>query len=168
MRTRSLALAVPALLLAVGACDEKTAPPPPSPPAAASTPATTEPATATPTTGSPTAGKPSATPTKPRTRPAKPSRKPVLSGPRTGCGEVQPPNGDILAVAVYKGRAECATALRVFRTYYRRDTPKQGSGGLATVEGWTCVSNTAAAATSSGRVSSCRKAGVTIVADVIP
>ncbi|MGK5557187.1 hypothetical protein ACSNOI_36815, partial [Actinomadura kijaniata] len=105
---------------------------------------------------------------KPRPRPTKTSRKPVLSGPRTGCGEVKPPNGDILAVAIFKGRAECATALRVFRTYYRGDTPKQGSGGLATVEGWTCISNTAAAATASGRVSSCRKGGVTIVADVIP
>ncbi|SEH01888.1 hypothetical protein SAMN05444920_122139 [Nonomuraea solani] len=72
------------------------------------------------------------------------------------------------AVAVHKGRADCAEALRVFRTYYRPRTPKQGSAGVATVAGWECASNSAAESMRTGRLSSCRKDGTTVVADVIP
>ncbi|MEQ4721490.1 hypothetical protein [Nonomuraea sp. B19D2] len=99
----------------------------------------------------------------------RPSRKAVLARPGTVCGEIQPPGGGpMAAVAVAAGRADCGTALRTFRTYYRRDTPKQGSAGVATVDGWRCASNSAAQANISGRLSTCQKAATKIVADVIP
>ncbi|MEU7860591.1 hypothetical protein [Nonomuraea sp. NPDC049141] len=147
MRSRVIAC-VPVLLLFMGACGEK-----PEPEAAPS-------ATHTPTTSVPPV---SPTPT------ARPSRKRALAGPGTVCGEIQPPGGGAMAaVAVSAGRADCRTALKIFRTYYRPDTPKQGSAGVATVGGWRCASNSAAQANISGRLSSCRQATAKIVADVIP
>ncbi|TDB88431.1 hypothetical protein [Actinomadura sp. 7K534] len=77
-------------------------------------------------------------------------------------------NGEILAVGVLSGRTTCATVLTVFRGYFAPGTPKQGSAGLATVNGWRCVSSSAAQSSASGRVSTCRKASTTITADVIP
>jgi hypothetical protein len=59
-------------------------------------------------------------------------------------------------------------ALAVFRTYYRRDTPKQGSAGVATVHGWRCASNSSAQASTTGQLSSCQNSSAKIVADVIP
>ncbi|MGI5170253.1 hypothetical protein ACQEU3_38455 [Spirillospora sp. CA-253888] len=150
MRTRSLALVVPALLLAAGACGQEREPAaePPAPAPASSAPAAA----------------PASTPTR-----TPPPRKPVLAGPRTNCGEIQPPGGGPMAVvAVWKGRANCAQAVQIFRTYYRKDTPKQGTAGIATVNGWRCASNTAAQATTTGRLSSCRDGTATIVADIIP
>ncbi|GAB3988221.1 hypothetical protein GCM10029978_110040 [Actinoallomurus acanthiterrae] len=72
------------------------------------------------------------------------------------------------AVGVLKGRVACATAMTVFRTYYRKDTPKQGSAGVATVRGWRCASNSAAQTNITGRMSTCRTSTTTISADVIP
>lgn len=161
MPVRPLTLVCVALLLTTpSACanpmGRRTAPPAPaasepvSPPSPASTPAPTPPA---------------ATPPAPTT-PA-PS-EPVLSGPRTVCGELQPPNdGPMAAIAVHTGRADCREVMRVFRAYYRPDTPKQGSAGVATVAGWLCASNSAAQAMT-GRLSSCRKGRVRVVADAIP
>ncbi|MGW4476761.1 hypothetical protein ACWENQ_44505 [Nonomuraea sp. NPDC004354] len=107
--------------------------------------------------------------TSPAPRKSVPERGPVLAGPGTVCGEIQPPNGGpMAAVAILEGRADCRAAVRTFRSYYRADTPKQGSAGVATVGGWRCASNSAAQANTTGRLSSCRKAAATIVADVIP
>ncbi|MEV1173522.1 hypothetical protein [Nonomuraea sp. NPDC049784] len=98
-----------------------------------------------------------------------PTPRPALARPGTVCGEIQPPGGGpMAAVAVAADRADCGAALRTFRTYYRRDTPKQGSAGVATVGGWRCASNSAAQANISGRLSTCQKAAAKIVADVIP
>ncbi|WP_067474314.1 hypothetical protein [Actinomadura hibisca] len=165
MRTRSLALVVPALILAASACaQEPAAAPKPSPTTAA--PSTPVPAPSTPS-AAPTPAKPRA---KKTTVKATPPRKPVLSGPHTNCGEIQPPpsNGPMAVVAVWKGRANCAQAIQVFQTYYRKSTPKQGSAGIATVNGWLCASNSAAEASTTGRLTSCRKGTATIVADIIP
>ncbi|AQZ61198.1 hypothetical protein BKM31_06610 [[Actinomadura] parvosata subsp. kistnae] len=97
-----------------------------------------------------------------------PTPTPSLAGPGTVCGEAEAANGSPAAVAVARGRADCAEALRVLRTYYRPKTAKQGSAGVATVAGWECASNSAAESMRTGRLTSCRKDGVTIVADVIP
>ncbi|MFI7644135.1 hypothetical protein [Nonomuraea sp. NPDC049400] len=153
---------VPVLLLSLTACggglELQTAPSSPatSPPPASGTPVPESKAAETqaPETKAPT---------------PRPSRKPELARPGTVCGEIQPPGGGpMAAVAVAAGRADCGTALRTFRTYYRRDTPKQGSAGVATVDGWRCASNSAAQANISGRLSTCQKAATKIVADVIP
>ncbi|MEV0384644.1 hypothetical protein [Nonomuraea sp. NPDC050643] len=101
---------------------------------------------------------------------ARESRRPAMAGPGTVCGEVQPqpPGAPMAVVAVHKGRADCAQALRVFRAYHRPQTPRQGTAGIATVAGWECAGNTAAESMRTGRLTSCRKDGTTIVADVIP
>ncbi|WP_345438932.1 hypothetical protein [Actinoallomurus vinaceus] len=105
-------------------------------------------------------------------RPATPSRSahtPALAGPGKNCGTIQPPgNGPTAVVGVLKGRVACATAMAVFRTYYRTDTPKQGSAGVATVRGWLCASNSAAQTNITGRMSTCRTSTTTVSADVIP
>ena len=155
MRSRVIAC-VPVLLLFMSACGEK--PEPEAAPSAALT---------TPTTSAPSVSQ--MPPSISQTPTARPSRKRVLAGPGTVCGEIQPPvGGPMAAVAVAAGRADCRTALKIFRTYYRPSTPKQGSAGVATVGGWRCASNSAAQASISGRLSSCRQAAVKIVADVIP
>ncbi|MEV6154428.1 hypothetical protein AB0L53_29165 [Nonomuraea sp. NPDC052129] len=156
------------LLLFLSACGEKSEPEaaPSATLAPSATPAPSS-ALATPTTPAPESPKTKAPETAPPTARPSPSRK--LAGPGTVCGELQPPGGGpMAAVAVSAGRADCRTALKVFRTYYRPDTPKQGSAGVATVGGWHCASNSAAQASMSGRLSSCQKAAAKIVADVIP
>ncbi|MFI6732370.1 hypothetical protein ACIBI9_05490 [Nonomuraea sp. NPDC050451] len=153
---------VSALLLSLTACGGG-----PEPLTAPSSPATSPP---------PASGRPVPESKAPETQPSeteastpRPSRRPALARPGTVCGEIQPAGGGpMAAVAVAEGRADCGTALRTFRTYYRRDTPKQGSAGVATVGGWLCTSNSAAQANISGRLSTCRKAATKIVADVIP
>ncbi|MEU6714544.1 hypothetical protein ABZ897_24010 [Nonomuraea sp. NPDC046802] len=98
-----------------------------------------------------------------------PSKPAAQAGPRTVCGEVQPLNdGPLAVVAVGAGRVDCKEAMSVFRAYYRSDTPKQGSAGIATVKGWRCAGNSAAQASTTGRLSTCSKESVKIVADVIP
>ncbi|WP_433179966.1 hypothetical protein [Actinoallomurus sp. CA-150999] len=161
MHRRALVL-LPLLLLALNACRD------------GSEPGAAPKASPSSSIASPTAS-PTITPTPTHTkshRPASPSRsahQPKLAGPRTNCGTVQPPgNGPTAAVGVLKGRVACATAVAVFRTYYRRDTPKQGSAGVATVRGWLCASNSAAQASITGRMSTCRTSTTTISADVIP
>ncbi|GAA2454654.1 hypothetical protein GCM10010191_87030 [Actinomadura vinacea] len=151
MRSRLLPSAL-VLLLALSACQEKESPKA----APSSAPATTAPAASPSATGE-SAGTP---------KPSAP--QPKLVGPRTGCGEVKAANGELVAVAVSSGRTTCATVQSVFRTYYRPGTPKQGSAGVASVRGWRCTSNTAAAASTTGRFSTCRKGPIAIVADVIP
>ncbi|MER6950144.1 hypothetical protein ABT294_39615 [Nonomuraea sp. NPDC000554] len=157
-----------------GAAEPQTAPTSPatSPPPASGTPLpeTKAPETKTPETRAPETKAPE---TKaPETRAPEtraPTPRPALARPGTVCGEIQPPGGGpMAAVAVAAGRIDCRTALRTFRTYYRADTPKQGSAGVATVGGWLCASNSAAQANISGRLSTCRKAATKIVADVIP
>jgi hypothetical protein len=158
---RSLALVLLALAPAAAACGE--AAPTLRPPAAATTPTTAPPVFSTPPV------RPTTAPAEPRVSAGNPSRKPALSGPGTICGHIQPPgNGPTAVVAITKGRMECAKATRVFRTYYRADTPKEGTAGIATVEGWRCISNTSAQANTTGRLSSCRSGATIIVADVIP
>jgi hypothetical protein len=71
-------------------------------------------------------------------------------------------------VGVLKGHVACSTAVAVFRTYYRSDTPKQGSAGVARVGGWRCASNSAAQANLTGRLSTCQRSATEITADVIP
>lgn len=157
MRMRASVVAcVPVLVAGLAGCQGVPWPSPIGQPPA---PATTAPPA--PVTSSPAAvGTEADEPRQPRKR--------RLSGPRTACGEIQPPHVEPMAViAVLRGRADCAEAMRVFRTYYRADTPKQGSAGVATVRGWQCAGNSAAQA-ASGRFSSCRKGGTVIVADVIP
>ncbi|MFI7145245.1 hypothetical protein ACIBO2_10035 [Nonomuraea sp. NPDC050022] len=162
------------LLLFLSACGEKaepeTAPSATLAPSSAPAPSS---ALATPTTPAPESPKTKAPETAPPTARPSPSPSPSpsrkLAGPGTVCGELQPPGGGpMAAVAVSAGRADCRTALKVFRTYYQPDTPKQGSAGVATVGGWRCASNSAAQANMSGRLSSCQKAAARIVADVIP
>ncbi|GAA2207739.1 hypothetical protein GCM10009850_031970 [Nonomuraea monospora] len=97
-----------------------------------------------------------------------PDPTPTLAGPGTVCGEVEAADGSLAAVAVQRGRADCAEAQRVLRAYYRPRTAKQGTAGIATVAGWECASSTAAEAMRTGRLTSCRKGTATIVADVIP
>ncbi|MEV0402958.1 hypothetical protein [Actinoallomurus sp. NPDC050550] len=164
MHRRALVL-LPLVLLALNACRDGSEPGTAS---KASPSSSTASPTASPTTTTPT---PTATHAKSH-RPASPSRSahtPKLAGPRTNCGTVQPPgNGPTAAVGVLKGRVACATAMAVFRTYYRRDTPKQGSAGVATVRGWLCASNSAAQTNITGRMSTCRTSTTTISADVIP
>ncbi|MEV4110260.1 hypothetical protein [Nonomuraea sp. NPDC049695] len=148
---------VSVLLLSLAACGGG-----PEPQTAPSSPATPPPpASGTPVPDSEDAETKAPTPA--------PSRRPALARPGTVCGEIQPSSdGPIAAVAVAAGRVDCGTALRTFRTYYRRDTPKQGSAGVATVGGWRCASNSAAQANISGRLSTCQKAATKIVADVVP
>ncbi|MGR6917385.1 hypothetical protein ACU635_24375 [[Actinomadura] parvosata] len=111
---------------------------------------------------------PAPAPSSARTVDAQPAPTPSPAGPGTVCGEAEAANGSTAAVAVARGRADCAEALRVLRTYYRPATAKQGSAGVATVAGWECASNSAAESMRTGRLTSCRKDGATIVADVIP
>ncbi|GAA4949982.1 hypothetical protein HD597_002480 [Nonomuraea thailandensis] len=153
----SVAVAVP-LLLCLAACGPAPLAPPPAPP---TSPAAPEPSPAAP---EPSAGAPGPS-AAPKRSASSGSR---LAGPGTVCGEAEAANGSLAAVAVHRGRADCAQALRVLRAYYRPQTPKQGSAGVATVAGWECVSNTAAESMRTGRLTSCRKGGATIVADVIP
>ncbi|WP_433443325.1 hypothetical protein [Nonomuraea sp. CA-141351] len=147
---------VSVLLLSLTACGGG-----PEPRTAQSSPATSPP----PASGTPV-------PKAPETRIPEtkaPTPRPALARPGTVCGEIQPPGGGpMAAVAVAAGRADCGAALRTFRTYYRSETPKQGSAGVATVGGWRCASNSAAQANTSGRLSTCQKATAKIVADVIP
>ncbi|MEV1002523.1 hypothetical protein [Nonomuraea sp. NPDC050202] len=157
MRT-SVAAAVP-LLFCLTACGPAPLAPPATPPA---TPASEPPATSPEPAATASPGSPGA---------AAPERTPgggPLAGPGTVCGEAEAANGSPAAVAVRRGLVDCAEALRVVRAYYRPRTPKQGSAGVATVAGWECVSNTAAESMRTGRLTSCRKSGATIVADVIP
>ncbi|MBN6056431.1 hypothetical protein JYK22_31170, partial [Nonomuraea sp. RK-328] len=150
VRSRFLAC-VSAVLVSLTACANR-----PEPQAAPSHPAASAPTQQARTSGT--------TPPTPR-----PSRRPALAGPGTVCGEVQPlGDGPMAVVAISAGRADCGVALRTFRTYYRSETPKQGSAGVATVGGWLCASNSAAQANLSGRLSTCRKGAARIVADVIP
>ncbi|NUW41004.1 hypothetical protein [Nonomuraea rhodomycinica] len=154
MRSRLVAC-TSAVLLCLTGCANR-----PEPQAAPSSPATSAPS-------APAASAPAASPAGPPTR--RPSPRPSLAGPGTVCGEIQPPgDGPMAAVAISAGRAACGEALRTFRTYYRSQTPKQGSAGVATVGGWLCASNSAAQANVSGRLSTCRKGTARIVADVIP
>ncbi|MEU7827436.1 hypothetical protein [Nonomuraea sp. NPDC049129] len=158
------------LLVFLSACGEKSEPEaaPSTTLALSSTPAPSS-ALATPTTSAPESPETKAPETAPPTARPSPSPSRKLAGPGTVCGELQPPGGGpMAAVAVSAGRADCRTALKVFRTYYRPDTPKQGSAGVATVGGWRCASNSAAQASMSGRLSSCQKAAARIVADIIP
>jgi hypothetical protein len=112
--------------------------------------------------------RPSAT-ASPTQAPPHTARSPRLAGPGTKCGEVRPlGGGPAAAVGVLKGHVACSAAMAVFRTYYRRDTPKQGSAGVATVGGWRCASNSAAQANLTGRLSTCRRSATEITADVIP
>lgn len=145
---RRVLISVPLLLLALNGCrnDDGPGAAESAAPNPTSTPATSSPATPTPA-----------------------ARTPKLAGPGTNCGEVQPPgSGPAAAVGVLKGHVACSTALAVFRTYYRRDTPKQGSAGVATVRGWHCASNSAAQTNITGRMSTCQTSSTKITADVIP
>ncbi|MGW3350552.1 hypothetical protein ACWDA3_45230 [Nonomuraea rubra] len=144
----SVAAAVPLLFCLAAACGPAPLAPPATPPSA-----------------SPAAPERSAGTPEPAER--APDGNP-MAGPGTVCGEAEAANGSLAAVAVRRGRADCAEAVRVLRAYYRPGTPKQGSAGVATVAGWECVSNTAAESMRTGRLTSCRKGGTTIVADVIP
>ncbi|WP_206068836.1 hypothetical protein [Nonomuraea composti] len=153
MRVRAAVACAPFLLL-LAACG----PAPLPSPAPAPSPARTADAEPIPT--------PTPTPTPTLTPTLTPT--PSLAGPGTVCGKAEAANGSPAAVAVARGRADCAEALRVLRTYYRPKTAKQGSAGVATVAGWECASNSAAESMRTGRLTSCRKDGVTIVADVIP
>jgi hypothetical protein len=156
---------LPLVLLALNACRDGSEPgaaPKASPSSSMASP-----------TPSPTATTPTPTATHAKShRPASPSHSahtPTLAGPRTNCGAIQPPgNGPMAAVGVLRGRVACTTAMAVFRTYYRKDTPKQGSAGVATVRGWRCASNSAAQTNITGRMSTCRTSTTTISADVIP
>jgi hypothetical protein len=142
VRPRTL-ICVPLLLFALNACrnDDGPGAAPPSPSATAS----------------------------PTQAPPHTARRPRLAGPGTKCGEVRPlGGGPAAAVGVLKGHVACSAAMAVFRTYYRRDTPKQGSAGVATVGGWRCASNSAAQANLTGRLSTCRRSATEITADVIP
>ncbi|WP_157548872.1 hypothetical protein [Nonomuraea candida] len=165
MRVRA-ALHAPLLLL-LAACAPA---PPPAPPATPPAPSTTPPApSATSATPRETPASTSdATPGTSGSSPSGATRPSAADGPGTVCGQVKAANGEIAAVAVDRGRADCAQAVRVLRAYYRPQTPKQGTAGIATVAGWECVSNTAARSMETGRLTSCRKGSATIVADVIP
>ncbi|MCO5968908.1 hypothetical protein [Actinoallomurus soli] len=164
---RGAVICLPLVLLALSACrdDGGAAAPSASPSSAATSPAPG--ATATPTTDS---SAPSPAPTKSHHASAsRTARTPAPAGPGKTCGTVQPPgNGPAAVIGVLKGHVDCAAAVTVFRTYYRRDTPKQGSAGVATVHGWRCASNSAAQANLTGRMSTCRTSTITIAADIIP
>ncbi|MEV0620213.1 hypothetical protein AB0I81_43310 [Nonomuraea sp. NPDC050404] len=168
----SVAVCVP-ILFCLAACGP-SAPPSAAPSAAASPAPQPTTATATATAEPPASAEPSATVEPPATaRTLEPSARespsrPALAGPKTVCGQVKAADGSLAAVAVHRGRADCKEAVRVLRAYYRPQTAKQGTAGIATVSGWECASNTAAETMRSGRLTSCRKAGTTIVADVIP
>lgn len=159
------------LLLTLAACEGKapsrTAPAPSAQASSTSAvPETSAASTAPAASSSPEPASSATKPASPSRKPAAPRPKPV--GPHTVCGEVKAANGDLLAAAVQTGRTTCATVLRVLRAYYRPSTPKQGSAGVATVDGWTCASNSSAESGRTGRVSSCRNGSTTIVADIIP
>ncbi|MEV5704513.1 hypothetical protein [Actinoallomurus sp. NPDC052274] len=163
MHRRAL-ICLPLALLALNACRDngKSNAAPSAPPSAATTSPTAGPTTSTPVPS----------PTHPKTHRPAPSpttHKPTLAGPGRTCGVVQPPgNGPAAAIGVLKGHVDCSTAVAIFRTYYRTDTPKQGSAGVATVHGWRCASNSAAQTNLTGRMSTCRTSTITIAADVIP
>jgi hypothetical protein len=67
-----------------------------------------------------------------------PTGRPRAARPGSVCGQVTTVAGTSARVVVVKGRTTCATALRVFRTYYDPSTPAEGSAGLAVVDHWTC------------------------------
>jgi hypothetical protein len=69
---------------------------------------------------------------------------------------------------VLKGQVARSTASAVFRTYYRSETPKQGSAGVATVRGRLCASDSAAQTDLTGRAPTRRRSGTEITVDVIP
>ncbi|MBB2914209.1 hypothetical protein FHS43_005521 [Streptosporangium becharense] len=95
------------------------------------------------------------------------SPKRVFTGSGAACGKIRLPQGTKASIKVVAGRVSCGTALRVFRTYYRPSTPKQGSGAAAVVAGWYCSSASAAEASAGGRLSTCQKGGVRIVANAV-
>ncbi|MCW2861457.1 MAG: hypothetical protein JWP48_3165 [Actinoallomurus sp.] len=67
-----------------------------------------------------------------------PAGRPPPARPGTVCGQVTTLAGTTARVVVVKGRTTCATALRVFHTYYDPSTPAEGGAGLAVVDHWTC------------------------------
>ncbi|GAA2899630.1 hypothetical protein GCM10010517_65160 [Streptosporangium fragile] len=158
MRPRIIAC-LPVLLLSLSACGGSSEPEaaPPAPGAAAP---------ATPVTAAPPAfGKPVP---QVNAQVAWSTPEHALAKAGAVCGKLRlPQSGTKASIKVVTGRVTCATALRVFRVYYRPDTPKQGSGGAAVVAGWYCSSASAAEASASGRLSTCKKGAARIVANAV-
>ncbi|MFB6720547.1 hypothetical protein ACFCV3_10320 [Kribbella sp. NPDC056345] len=75
----------------------------------------------------------------------------------TSCGKVRTASGTAV-VRVEKGTTPCKEALRITDRYYNDDSiTRQGSGGFAEVDGWSCGSTTAAEAETTGHLGSCTR-----------
>jgi hypothetical protein len=78
-----------------------------------------------------------------------------------GCGGAGTgPFGGGLQLVVISGNVPCATARQVLNAY-RVDLHREGSGGFATVEGWSCGHHTAAEIDRTGDYEFCSRGGVT-------
>jgi hypothetical protein len=155
------ATAAAALALALAGCTSsaKSSAGPAATTAAASATATssaasgaTTPAPAM-TTTSAAAPKTSATPGKPASAPA--SSAAPKGGAGTNCGlEQATPNPDHLYLVIVSGNVSCAAAQKQM-TAYLAYPGKQGSGGFATVNGWSCDHNSLAGFEDDGHYAEC-------------
>jgi WD40 repeat protein len=92
-------------------------------------------------------------------RPSTSQSLPPTSGAGAGaqCGTVgTSPSGGTLELIIRNGSATCAQALTVLHDY-RASKNRQGSGGFATVDGWTCGHNSFAGFQQSGEYESCQR-----------
>ncbi|MER5452661.1 hypothetical protein ABT065_44805 [Streptomyces sp. NPDC002764] len=78
-------------------------------------------------------------------------------GPQTDCGSTQAGSKDgAFSVVITSGHVNCADALRILKDYAKA-RGKQGSGGLATVDGWSCAHNSAAQLAQTGVNIDCQR-----------
>ncbi|WP_344156257.1 hypothetical protein [Kribbella yunnanensis] len=69
-------------------------------------------------------------------------------------------------VRIEKGTTTCPEALRITDRYYNdASIPKQGSGGHAEVDGWSCASTSAAESERTGHFGSCTRGPTTVTMD---
>ncbi|WP_405064356.1 hypothetical protein OG474_22625 [Kribbella sp. NBC_01505] len=84
---------------------------------------------------------------------------------RPSCGTVR--TATVRAVVrIEKGPPICKEALRITNRYYNdASLEKQGSGGFANIEGWTCGSSTIATQNETGHLGSCGRGSTTVTMD---
>ncbi len=81
----------------------------------------------------------------------------ICRAARESCGTVRTATSTAV-VRVEKDTTSCPEALRIADRYYNDDSlTRQGSGGFAEVDGWTCGSATAAESETTGHLGSCTR-----------
>lgn len=81
----------------------------------------------------------------------------ICRAARPRCGTVRTASRTAV-VRIEQGSVPCPEALRITDRYYNDDSiSRQGSGGFAEVDGWSCISTTAAESEDTGHLGSCTR-----------